>query len=142
MYVQKKDQLYSLNIFQVIDSENYGYWNARKLVFQNTLRESTGSQVLNTAETTMEALLSELSIDPRHIELENISVSEISKVRTVWQNVECRLHVFSSRDEKNLRSVFHCHFLKNRKHFLEFSVHFQNQHKVFSILKKKMTFIS
>ena len=94
MYVQKKDQLYSLNIFQVIDSENYGYWNARKLVFQNTLRESTGSQVLNTAETTMEALLSELSIDPRHIELENISVSEISKVRTVWQNVECRLHVF------------------------------------------------
>ena len=58
MHVLKKDQLYSLNIFEVIDSENYGYLNAGKLVLQNILRESSCSRVLNTAETAMAALLS------------------------------------------------------------------------------------
>ena len=68
MHFEKKDQLDSLNILEVSDNENCGYLNARKLLFQNTLQESTCSQVLNTGHTTMAALLSELSIDPTHIE--------------------------------------------------------------------------
>ena len=77
MHVQKRDQLYSLNISEVTDSEKYGYLNGPKLVFQNTLRESTCSRVLNTADTTTTALLSRLSIDPTQMELGEIHVSEI-----------------------------------------------------------------
>ena len=77
MHFEKKDQLYKFNISEVIDSEKCGYLNARKLLFQNTLPESTWSRVLNTANLIMVALLSERSIDPPHIELEKISVSEI-----------------------------------------------------------------
>ena len=77
MHFEKKDQLYKFNISEVIDSEKCGYLNARKLLFQNTLPESMWSRVLNTANLIMAALLSERSIDPPHIELEKISVSEI-----------------------------------------------------------------
>ena len=77
MHFEKKCQVYNLHISEVIDSEKYGYLNAQKLLFQKTIREPTCSRALNTAEATMAALLPELSIDPRHIELENISVSEI-----------------------------------------------------------------
>ena len=84
LHFEKKDQLSNLNILEVIDSEKYGCLNPRKLLFQKPLGESTCSRVLNTAETTVATLLSKLSIDPRHNELKNISVSEISKVRTVW----------------------------------------------------------
>ena len=74
--LKKKNHLYKLNISEVIHSEKYGYLNDRKLLFQNTLRESMCSRPLNTAETTMAALLVELSVDPRNIELENISFRE------------------------------------------------------------------
>ena len=76
MHFEKKNHLYKLNISEVIHSEKYGYLNDRKLLFQNTLRESMCSRPLNTAETTMAALLVELSVDPRNIELENISFRE------------------------------------------------------------------
>ena len=77
MHFEKKGQLYSLNISEVRDSKKCGYFNDRKLVFQNTLRESTCSGVLNTTDKTMEALLSILVVHPTHIELEKVSVSEI-----------------------------------------------------------------
>ena len=77
MHFQNKDQLYSLNISEVTDSEKYGCLNARKRLFQNTLRGSTCSRVLNTADTTMAALLKKISIDPTHIDLGEISVSEM-----------------------------------------------------------------
>ena len=32
-HFQKKDQIHSLNISEVIDSEKCGYFNARKLLF-------------------------------------------------------------------------------------------------------------
>ena len=41
MHVQKKDQLDSLNISEVIESEKYVYLNDRKLLFQNTRQKST-----------------------------------------------------------------------------------------------------
>ena len=44
-YFQEKDQLHSLNILEVIDSERCGYLNARKLLFQNTVRESTWKKI-------------------------------------------------------------------------------------------------
>ena len=77
MHFLKKGHLYNLNISEVSDSEKCGYLNSQNVLFQNTLRESTCSRVLNTGDTTMEALLSQLSIDPTHIELEKIAVSEI-----------------------------------------------------------------
>ena len=80
---KQKDQLYSLNISEVSDSEECGYLNARKLLFQNTLPESTCPRVLNSADTTMEALSSELSIDSTHIELEKVSFSNIWNLRTI-----------------------------------------------------------
>ena len=76
-HFQKKDQLHSFNISEVIDSEKCGYLNARKLLFQNTLRESTRSRVKNTAEINMAALLSQISINLKHVEFENISVNQI-----------------------------------------------------------------
>ena len=77
VHFEKKHQLYSLNISEVSDSEKCGYLNAPKLLFQNTLRESTSSRVLNTPHTPMAALLLEPSIDQTDIELEKVSVSEI-----------------------------------------------------------------
>ena len=77
MHVQKKDQPYSLNIWEVNDSEKCDYLNARKILFQKILQESMFSRVLNTADTTMVAPLFERSIDPRQVELENIPVRDI-----------------------------------------------------------------
>ena len=142
VHFKKEDQLSYLTISEIIESENYDYLNTLKLLFQNTLRQSTWSRVLNSAETTMAALLSKLSIDPTYIELENISVSEIWNVRTVWQHIECRWNVFSSLDEKKLRKVFHCNYLKNEKRFVEFLSHFRNVYKILSILKEKISFIT
>ena len=62
---------------EVIDIEKCGYFNARKVVFQNTLPESMCSPVPNTAETFTAAVLFQFSINPRQIELENISPSQI-----------------------------------------------------------------
>ena len=77
MHFENKYRLYSLNISYVSDFEKCGYLSARKILFQNSLRESTCSRVLKTAETTMGELLSELSLDPRHIELQKVSVREM-----------------------------------------------------------------
>ena len=142
VHFERKDQLYNLNISEIIDCEKYGYLNARKLLFQNTLRESTCSRVLNTADTSMVALSSELSIYPRDIELENISVSKIWNARTAWEYVKCRSHIFSLLDEKNLCKVFECHYLKKGNHFLEFLLHFRNLHIILSSLKEKIKLIT
>ena len=77
MHFEKRDQLCSSNISEVNDSRKCGYLNARKLLFQNTFRESTCSRALNTGDTTMAALLLKLSIDPTHIEVKIISLCEI-----------------------------------------------------------------
>ena len=138
----RKDRLYSLNISEVIHSDKYGYLNGHKLLFQNILRGSTSSRVLDTADTTMAALISELSFDPRHIECENISFSEISNDRTAWEHVEFRSHVFSASDDKNLCMVFHWYYLKNRKYFLEFLSHFRRLQKIQCMFKKKISFIA
>ena len=76
MHFEKKYQLDSSIITEVSDSGECGYLNARKLLFQNTVREPTCSRLLNTADTNMEALLLELSIDSTQIELEKISFIE------------------------------------------------------------------
>ena len=84
VYFEKKNQLNRSYISEVSDSEKCGYLNARKLLFPNTLPESTCSRVLNTTDTTMEGLSSKLSIDWTHLELQKVSVSEIWNLRTVW----------------------------------------------------------
>ena len=77
VHFEKNDEHYSLNILEVSDSEKCGYLNSPKVLFQNNLRESMCSRVLNTTDTTMAARLLELSTDSTHIELEKICVSEI-----------------------------------------------------------------
>ena len=77
MHFEKKDQLDSFNILEVIDSQIYGYLNARKLLFWDTFKESTCSRVPNTAEITTAALSSEFSIKVRQIELQDISFGQI-----------------------------------------------------------------
>ena len=38
--------------------------------------------------------------------------------------------------------MFHCHYLKNEKHSLECLLDFPNLHKIFWILKKKISCIA
>ena len=73
----EKGQLHSLNILDVIDSEKFGYFNAREVLLSTNLPESTCSRVLNIAEITMAAVLSKISIDPRQTEFEKISLSKM-----------------------------------------------------------------
>ena len=58
VHFEEKDQLYSFNIWEVIDSKICGYLNARKLLFWNTLPEWKCSVVPNTVEDCTAALLS------------------------------------------------------------------------------------
>ena len=55
MHFQNKDQLHSLNISVVIDSEKYGYLNARKFPIYNTFGESTFSRVKIAAKISTPA---------------------------------------------------------------------------------------
>ena len=77
MHFENKDQLHSLNISKVIESDKYGYLNARKLPFWNNFEESTCSRVTITAQITTAELTSQFSINPRQIQLENISFCEM-----------------------------------------------------------------
>ena len=57
-HLEKKDQLDSSNICEVIDSKTYAYLNAKKLLFGNTLLQSTCSRIPNTAQICEASLLS------------------------------------------------------------------------------------
>ena len=50
-HFQKKDQLDCSNILQIIDSQKCASFNAKKLLFQNTLQEWKCSRVPSTAQT-------------------------------------------------------------------------------------------
>ena len=56
-HFEKRVQLHSFNISEVVDSEECDYLNARKLLFQNALWKSTCWGVPNTAEISTAALL-------------------------------------------------------------------------------------
>ena len=57
-YLEKKDQLDSSNIWEVIDSKKCAYLNAKKPLFQKTHQESTCSRVPKTAQISATSLLS------------------------------------------------------------------------------------
>ena len=84
MHFEERDQLHSLNIFEVIEAEKCSYFNTRKIHFLNSFKQSTCSEDGNTDGTCTGALLSQFSINPGNIELENISLSQIRRLRTVW----------------------------------------------------------
>ena len=65
---KKKDVLDRSNICEVIDFKKCAYLNGKKLLFYNTLRESTSSGVPNTAQICAASLLSEISINLRQNE--------------------------------------------------------------------------
>ena len=58
LHFQKKDQVHSLNIWEVIESEKCGDFNAQKLLFKNTLLEPMSSGVPKTVEIGTVELLS------------------------------------------------------------------------------------
>ena len=57
-HFEKKAQLYSLNSWEVIDSEKCRSLNAQNLLFQNTLPQSKSSREPNTAEIRLAGRLS------------------------------------------------------------------------------------
>ena len=57
MHLEKYHELHNFNISEAIDPEKCSYFNAKKQLFQNTLREWTCSRVPNTAQILMAALL-------------------------------------------------------------------------------------
>ena len=71
---------HSLCIGEIIDSKRRCYLNVKKVLFQNTLQQSTCCKVPNTAEICTAPLLSYSLIIPRIIELENASLSQISNL--------------------------------------------------------------
>ena len=58
-------------------------FECQKQLFPNTLCESTCLRVSNTAQIIMTAFLSTFLINPRQIELENMSLDQIENFRTV-----------------------------------------------------------
>ena len=76
-HFQKNDQVHSLNIQDIIESEKYVDLNARKLLFQNTLPESMCARVTNNVQVCTPKLLSNFPINKRQIELGSISFSQI-----------------------------------------------------------------
>ena len=76
-HFEKKDQLRSINILEVIDPDKCSYFNAQKFQVYKTLEESTCSGVTNTAETNTAALSSQFSRNVGEIEYDNISLSYI-----------------------------------------------------------------
>ena len=95
-HFEKKDHLHSINISEFIEPRKCSYLNARKLLFWNTFPESTCSRITNIAETYTAALLSKFLINLKENDLENMSLSHIKNVTTVWFHVDCGSHVFSS----------------------------------------------
>ena len=83
-HFQKKGQLYSLNSWEVIDSEKCGCLNAPKLLFQKIFRESKCPRVKNTAELCTGATLLQFPSNPTHFESENICFGEIWNLRSIW----------------------------------------------------------
>ena len=57
-HFHKKDQVHSLNIWEIIESEKSVDFNAWKLLFEKTLPESTCSHVTNNVEICTAELLS------------------------------------------------------------------------------------
>ena len=68
---------------EVIDTEKYASLNGQKLPFYNTFTESTCSRVINTAEISTAALSFDFLINPRQIELANVSFSQMWNLGTV-----------------------------------------------------------
>ena len=77
MHFEKKYQVQSLNISELIDSEKHGYLNARKLPFYNTCGESTCSWVINTAEISTAALSLFFCVKLTELDLKNNSFSQM-----------------------------------------------------------------
>ena len=131
LFLEEKDQLHSLNISEVIDCEKYSYLNVKRQLFQNNLRETAHSQVPNTAQISMAALLSQFCITPRQTELKNMPLNQIENLGTFWKHIEkhvgstvWKLLIF----QRNCNSDFKGNYLKKGKQFLEFSIHFRNLH--------------
>ena len=123
VYLQKKHQLDSLNISEVIDSEKYSYWNAKKQLFQNNLWESAHSRIPNTTQICIAALLSEFSINPRQIDVETIALNEIENLKTVntlmannmysphnWEKFRQQRQTYMYQKGKIIFGIFDCIF--------------------------------
>ena len=95
-HFDQNDQLHSLNISEVIDPDKCGYFNIRNVLFNNTLCQYTCLRITNTSGTCTTTLLSHFSVNLGQSELEKISLSHITSLRTLSQQVHCRSLEFLS----------------------------------------------
>ena len=82
-HFQNKNQVHSLNIYEVIECRKCGDFNDRKFLFYNIVWESTCFRVQNTVEIDTAALLFQFFINNKQIQLKKISVSQIYNLSTV-----------------------------------------------------------
>ena len=110
-------------------------------------REDMGSAVNvlpnnpNTSDLTNRDVF-QLNVSKIKFELENIPVSQIWSLRTVWQYIDCQSHVFSSLFEINFCKGLKRHYLKTGKRFFIFFLHFRYLNKILRIFKKNIMFLA
>ena len=64
-------------------------------------------------------------------------MKSLDSLVTRWLSVTCLLFII----QRNSRNMFKRHYLKNPKSFLQFLFHFPIVHKIYCILKERMSFI-
>ena len=116
VYLEKQDQLDSLNSSEVIDSEKCSYFNLKKQLLQNKLREWPHWRVPNTAEICMALLLSEFLLiqDKLRWKIFFQMKSKILGQLTRWRSITCILLII----DRNFRKDFKRKYLKKEKYFL------------------------
>ena len=75
------------------------------------------------------------------MELENISLSDISSFSIVFFNTLTADDKYSLRNSENSYNQFKYSYLKKQKYVCQFFASFLNLHKVLNIFKKRMTLI-
>ena len=82
-HFEKKDDIHSQRISEIIDCQRYGWTNGWIASFQSTLRQSTCQSLPNTYEICMKALLPYLFLTVSKIYPEKISISGILTLITL-----------------------------------------------------------
>ena len=86
-----------------------------------------------------------MSILKKNITFKILTFPELLISRNVvaWMPQSCCFKTpFGVIIERNSCKKFQCNYLQNQKYFLELLLHFLNLHKILSILKKNLTFIT
>ena len=127
---------------EVIDSGKCGYMNARKLRFQNTLRESTSSRLSNTDELCMAELLSWFYINVKKKSSNNASLLITSEILGLFGKRLTADQMNSLHNRDKLEDQFQTPLFPQRKTFSELFFAFSNLNKTLHILKENSSCIA